>query len=107
MTKATGIDKVVKAVAGDDCGCNERKEKLNRLFPYYGNMRLTEEQKVIWKTIIEPDWRRGRLQRTSKTALEKMYADLGTKLKVSGCPSCARKALHKMEAIYEASCETS
>ena len=29
ITKATGIEKVVKAVAGEDCGCNERKEKLN------------------------------------------------------------------------------
>jgi hypothetical protein len=29
ITKATGIEKVVKAVAGEDCGCSERKEKLN------------------------------------------------------------------------------
>jgi hypothetical protein len=29
ITKATGIEKVVKAVAGEDCGCNERKEMLN------------------------------------------------------------------------------
>jgi len=29
ITKATGIESIVKAVAGEDCGCNERKEKLN------------------------------------------------------------------------------
>lgn len=29
ITKATGIEKVVKAVAGEDCGCSERKEMLN------------------------------------------------------------------------------
>ena len=37
FTKATGIKKVVNKVAkaiGKDCGCNERKETLNRLFPY-------------------------------------------------------------------------
>lgn len=34
FTEATGIKKVVKAIAGDDCGCNERKEKLNKLLPY-------------------------------------------------------------------------
>ena len=37
FTKATGIktvvDKVSKAV-GKDCGCGERKDALNRLFPY-------------------------------------------------------------------------
>ena len=31
ITKATGIDKLVKFVAGEDCGCDERKEKQNSL----------------------------------------------------------------------------
>ena len=37
ITKATGIKKVVKTVSkaiGKDCGCDKRKETLNRLFPY-------------------------------------------------------------------------
>ena len=37
FTKATGIKKVVDTVAkvaGKDCGCNKRKETLNRFFPY-------------------------------------------------------------------------
>ncbi len=34
ITEATGIKKVVKALFGDDCGCDERKEKLNKIFPY-------------------------------------------------------------------------
>ena len=34
ITEATGIKKVVKAVFGDDCGCDERKEKLNKAFTY-------------------------------------------------------------------------
>ena len=29
--KATGIDKVAKKVLGDDCGCEERKQKLNKM----------------------------------------------------------------------------
>ena len=31
ITKATGVEKVVKAIFGEDCGCSERKEKLNKL----------------------------------------------------------------------------
>ena len=31
ITKATGIEKAVKFLAGEDCGCDERKEKLNYL----------------------------------------------------------------------------
>ena len=30
----TGIKKLVKFIAGEDCGCDERKKKLNELFPY-------------------------------------------------------------------------
>ena len=33
FTKATGIKKIVEKV-NPDCGCNGRKEKLNKLFPY-------------------------------------------------------------------------
>lgn len=33
ITKATGIKKVVDALSGD-CGCNKRKEALNKAFPY-------------------------------------------------------------------------
>ena len=34
ITKATGIDKAVKFIAGEDCGCDERQVQLNKLFSY-------------------------------------------------------------------------
>lgn len=34
FTTATGIKAATKAVFGDNCGCNERKDKLNKWFPY-------------------------------------------------------------------------
>lgn len=37
ITTATGIKKVVETVAaatGKPCGCKERKDTLNRIFPY-------------------------------------------------------------------------
>ncbi len=34
FTSATGIKTVVKAVFGDNCGCNERQEWLNKKIPY-------------------------------------------------------------------------
>lgn len=33
ITTSTGIKAVVKAIA-PSCGCEERREKLNKLFPY-------------------------------------------------------------------------
>jgi len=40
ITKITGIKKVVEKVSdvtGKDCGCADRKETLNKLFPYNYN----------------------------------------------------------------------
>ena len=41
ITKKTGIKKVIKvvteAVGIDDCGCDDRRDKLNKLFPYSKN----------------------------------------------------------------------
>ena len=37
VTKATGIKKVVETVSkatGKPCGCNQRRDSLNRMFPY-------------------------------------------------------------------------
>lgn len=34
ITKATGIEALVKGIFGENCGCDVRQEKLNRLVPY-------------------------------------------------------------------------
>jgi hypothetical protein len=44
FTHATGIDKAVKFILGDDCGCKERQAKLNTLFPYNKPNCLTESE---------------------------------------------------------------
>jgi hypothetical protein len=43
VTGAIGLDKAVKALVGEDCGCDERKEKLNKLFNYRKLECVTEE----------------------------------------------------------------
>ena len=34
FTSSTGIKTVFKAVLGEDCGCDARKDYLNKKFPY-------------------------------------------------------------------------
>lgn len=38
ITAASKLDKIAEAIAKrlgmDDCGCDERRERLNKLFPY-------------------------------------------------------------------------
>lgn len=33
LTEVTGIETLVKKIAGDDCGCEARRKKLNEKFP--------------------------------------------------------------------------
>ncbi len=34
IAKVTGIKKIVTKTVGNDCGCDDRKEFLNKKFPY-------------------------------------------------------------------------
>jgi len=34
LFKHLKVDKAVKNVVGEDCGCDKRQEKLNKMFPY-------------------------------------------------------------------------
>ena len=57
ITEATGIKKVVKAVFGDDCGCDERKQKLNVNFTlgigrYKVQRCMTDKQIAEYKDYI-------------------------------------------------------
>ena len=53
VLKATGIDKVAKFILGEDCKCDERKAKLNALFPYKKPLCLTESEYEWLKAWIE------------------------------------------------------
>jgi len=44
VTEATGIKKAVKFLAGEDCGCDERQERLNRIFKYNNPECLNQQE---------------------------------------------------------------
>jgi len=44
VTEATGIKKAVKFLAGEDCGCDERQERLNKVFKYNNPECLNEQE---------------------------------------------------------------
>jgi len=99
ITEATGIDKLVKFVAGEDCGCDERKEKLNKLFPYAKPLCLTEDEfntldayfKQNTNTLTSDE-------QTSLIAINNRV--LNQKLTFSTCSSCLRDLVSKLRVIY-------
>jgi len=99
ITKATGIDKVAKFVLGEDCGCDERKEKLNKLFPYAKPKCLTEEEFNTLDTYFEKNTD----TLTSEEQLSFIAINnrvLEQKLVPSSCASCLRDLVSKVRVIY-------
>ena len=100
ITKATGIEKVVKAVVGEDCGCNERKETLNKLFKYTNVECLTEDEynkldKYFARNTSTVDYL------TQKNLL-KIYNRVFSKNKMaSNCSSCVRRMVRDLRNVYE------
>jgi len=44
ITKATGIEALVKGIFGENCGCDARQEALNKLVPYSSKETLDEKK---------------------------------------------------------------
>ncbi len=104
ITKATGIDRLVHAVVGEDCGCDERREKLNKLFPYAKEMDAA--QMDLYRVHLE-GWRsQVRIEvEQQKVMIDLLHQTTGNRIKLSRCSSCVKTNLTKLETIYKNSCD--
>ena len=102
VLKATGIDKVAKKILGDDCGCEERKEALNKLYPY--TRQMTEDEIMIYEEVMSRT--KGTLKGEDQAILVRIYNKVfNANKKPSSCGSCVRGTLQKLETVYENSCK--
>jgi hypothetical protein len=100
ITEATGIKKLVKFIAGDDCGCDARKAKLNAMFPYNKPECLTEveynylnETQVLYKNSIRP---------SEQDEILKIYNRIfKVRQEPTSCASCLREIVVKMQRVME------
>tara|TARA_R110002012_G_scaffold310119_1_gene517634 strand:- start:110 stop:505 length:396 start_codon:yes stop_codon:yes gene_type:complete len=100
FTEATGIKKVVKWIAGDDCGCEERKAKLNKLFKYT-EPKCLQEDEHLWLD----EWYTRRSE-TMKPSEQRVMLGIynrifNAKQTPTQCSSCLREINNKMMKIYE------
>ncbi|QDP48232.1 MAG: hypothetical protein Unbinned585contig1001_2 [Prokaryotic dsDNA virus sp.] len=104
VLKATGIDKVAKKILGDDCGCEERKKKLNQMFPY--SRPFTDDEMSIYESVL-PRLDKGTITRDDQAIMVKLYNKVfKANKKPSGCSSCVQQTLSKLKKVYQNSCKT-
>ena len=103
VLEATGIAKVAKFIMGEDCGCDERKAKLNALFPYRKPECLTEDE---FNYLNEIEIRTKNTFKPSEvTRVREIYSRImKVRLEPSNCASCFKEivvALIKVVDSYE------
>ena len=103
ITEATGIKKAVEIFAkatGIDCGCEERKTKLNNLIPYRRKVNCLNESDYNQLTeFIKPN--KGSLTPNEQWTIAAIYERVfEIKLQHSNCASCWRDTLSDLRKVY-------
>lgn len=103
ITEATGIKAVVEAVSevtGIDCGCGERKDLLNKLFPYKQAECLTDEDNEWLKVFFETN--NNQLTPKQQTKVIEIYKNVFNQgIQPSNCGSCWRDRINELKKVYD------
>ena len=99
VLEATGVSKVAKWLLGEDCGCDERKAKLNELFPYRKpECLLKDEHEYLKEWFIET---RYSMKPTEQKELLRIYNRVfKVNMQPTSCGSCLRDVMNKLEILY-------
>jgi|TARA_B110000967_G_C18873937_1_gene557102 hypothetical protein len=98
ITKATGIKSVVKAVFGDDCGCDERKSKLNSIMSYNVVNCLEEDEYSYISDFVSLN--KNRVTMAEQRRLLDIYNRVFNQRKqMSNCSSCIRSMVGELNKL--------
>ena len=104
IIEVTGIKTVVEMFSkatGIDCGCDERKEKLNKLFSYNRNINcLTENDYNSLTKFL--DVRQTTLTPSEQVEVSNIYFNVfNYRLQISACSSCWAGKLKELRKVYD------
>lgn len=97
--RRTGIDKIAKAVLGEDCGCDKRQELLNDLFPYKKFNAPTDEEldTIDWLFTKSRNTISGSMVKEIYSVYNRIFND---KAKPTNCSSCFKPVKQKLLKIH-------
>jgi hypothetical protein len=101
ITEATGIKKLVKFIAGEDCGCDERKNKLNKIFRHNKLECLNEEEYDYLTEFFAKN-----KSVLNNEEIKKLY-EISNRVfnknnKPSSCSSCVRTVTLRLKKLVDA-----
>jgi hypothetical protein len=100
ITTATGIKAAVKFLAGEDCGCTERKDTLNKVFPYKKIECLTEDEYNYLVSQMEKN--SNVVTQTVQLRMLNIYNRVFNEKKApTSCGSCFKSTYNALKALID------
>lgn len=99
VLEVTGIAKVAKWLMGEDCGCEERKQKLNQIFPYKKPLCLEESE----FSYLDEWFNRNtdRVTPIEQIELFKIHSRVfQVRNELTSCPSCVAERINDLKKVY-------
>ena len=97
--EVTKIAKVAKWLLGEDCGCDERKAKLNQLFPYKKALCLEENEFSYLD-----DWfskNTDVVRPIEQIELFKIHSRVfQVRNELTSCPTCVKERIADLRKVY-------
>ena len=96
-----GIDKAVKFIAGNDCGCSDRREILNKVFPYQKPDCLNEKEYNFLSQFFEV--KHSTIKPNEQSALLDVYNRIfKDNIEMTSCSSCFLNDVYKkLQRVYK------
>ena len=108
VTKATGIKSVVEHLYGEDCGCEDRKNKLNafgvKLRDLFRTPKIDflQKEEYLYLKEFKSRYNGRELKREEQIELLKIHNRVfNTKRQMSTCTSCLKELCNKMIRLYD------
>jgi hypothetical protein len=99
VLEVTGVSKVAQWLLGEDCGCDERKSKLNALFPYRKPECLLKDEYEYLKEWYSET--RYSMKPTEQKELLRIYNRVfKVNMQPTSCGSCLRDVMNKLEILF-------
>jgi hypothetical protein len=99
VLEVTGVSKVAKWLLGEDCGCDERKAKLNELFPYKKPLCLEQTEFEYLN-----EWFNKKTDKITPIEQNKLFAIHSRIFKVrnepTSCGSCILERVNQLKQVY-------
>jgi len=100
FTETTGIKAAVKFLAGEDCGCDERKKKLNAIFRYNKPECLTEQEYNFLAEFYAAD--RNVISGDEQRMLIKTYNRVfKARKQITSCGPCLKSTYDQLRQYFE------